>query len=123
MKKILILEAQPQVLRVMRRILEHDGYEVLAATDISTAKRLLLSAPVDLLLSDIDLPDGSGLELCRWTRSQPALQAAKVILCSGGLGPDLERQALEAGAVAFIAKPFGLDQFRATIRSHVPPEP
>jgi DNA-binding response OmpR family regulator len=123
MKNILILEDQPEVLRVMRRILEHEGYEVLAATDISTAKRLLLSGPVDLLLSDIDLPDGNGLELCRWTCSQPALQATKVILCSGGLGPDLERQALEAGAVAFIAKPFGLEQFRATIRSHVPPEP
>ena len=123
MKKILILEDQPQVLRVMRRILEHEGYEVLAATDISTAKRLLLSGPVDLLLSDIDLPDGNGLELCGWTRSQPALQATKVILCSGGLGPDLERQAIEAGAVGFMVKPFGLDQFRATIRSHVPPEP
>jgi two-component system OmpR family response regulator len=107
----------------MRRILEREGYEVLAATDISTAKRLLLSGPVDLLLSDIDLPDGNGLELCRWTCSQPALQPTKVILCSGRLGPDLERQALEAGAVAFLAKPFGLDQFRATIRSHVPPEP
>ncbi len=123
MKKILIAEDEPQVLRLMRRILEHEGYEVLAATDISTAKRLLLSGPVDLLLSDIDLPDGNGLELCRWTRSQAALQATKVILCSGRLGPDLERQALEAGAVGFIAKPFGLDQFRAAIRSHVLPEP
>jgi len=70
-----------------------------------------------------DLPDGNGLELCRWTRSQPALEATKLILCSGRLGPDLERPALEAGAVAFIAKPFGLEQFRATIRSHVPLEP
>ena len=70
-----------------------------------------------------DLPDGNGLELCLWTRSQPALEATKVILCSGRLRPDLERPALEAGAVAFIAKPVGLDQFRATILSHVPLEP
>jgi CheY-like chemotaxis protein len=67
------------------------------------------------------VPDGSGLELCRWTRSQPALRATKVILCSGRLEPDLQRQALEAGAVALIAKPFSLDQFTATIRFHVPP--
>ncbi len=107
----------------MQRILEEEGYEVFAATDISTAKRLLLSGPVNLFLSDIDLPDGNGLELCRWTCGQQALQATKVILCSGRLGPDLERQALEAGAVGFIAKPFGLDQFRAAIRSHAPPEP
>ena len=123
MKKILIAEDEPQVLRLMRRILEHEGYEALAATDISTAKRLLLSGPVDLLLSDIDLPDGSGLELCRRTRSQPALQATKVILCSGGLEVDLEPRAREAGAAGFMVKPFSLDQFRATIRSHIPPEP
>ena len=123
MKKILITEDEIQVLRLMRRILEHEGYEVLAATEISTAKALLLSGPVDLLLSDIDLPDGSGLELCRWTRNQPALQATKVILCSGGLEVDLEPLAREAAAAGFIVKPFGLDQLRATIRSHIPPEP
>ncbi len=122
MKKILIAEDENQVLRLMRRVLEHEGYEVLAAADFATARRLLLSGPVELLLSDIDLPDGSGLELCRWTRSQPALRAIKVILCSGRLEPSLERQALEAGAVAFIAKPFSLDQFTATVRFHVPPE-
>jgi DNA-binding response OmpR family regulator len=107
----------------MRRIRKHEGCEVLAATDISTAKRLLRSGPVDLLLSDIDLPDGNGLELCRWTRGQPALQATKVILCSGGLEVDLEPRAREAGAAGFMVKPFSLDEFRATIRSHVPPEP
>ena len=123
MKKVLIAEDEIEVQRLMRRILEHEGYEVLAATDISTTKRLLLSGPVDLLLSDIDLPDGSGLELCRWTRSQPALQATKVILCSGGAEVDLEPRAREAGAAGFMAKPFGLDEFSATIRSHVRPEP
>jgi len=123
MKKILIAEDEHQVLRLMRRILEHEGYEVLAAADISTAKRLLLSGPVDLLLSDLDLPDGNGLELCRWIRSQPALQATKVILCSGGLEVDLEPRAREAGAAGFMAKPFSPNQFRETIRSHLPPEP
>ena len=116
-------EDKPQVLRLMRRILEQEGYEVLAAINTSTAKRLLLSGPVDLLLSDIDLPDGNGLELCRWTRSQPGLQATKVILCSGGLEVDLEPRAREAGASGFMAKPFSPNQFRETIRSQVPPEP
>jgi DNA-binding response OmpR family regulator len=123
MKRILLAEDEPEVLRLMRRILEHEGYEVLAAADVATARRLLRSGPVDLLLSDIDLPDGSGLELCRWTCSRPALRATKVILSSGRLEPDLEQQALDAGAVAFIAKPFNLHQFTATIRSHVPPGP
>ena len=121
MKKILIVEDEILLAKVMRRVLEQEGYETLAAPDIATAKRLLLSGPVDLLLSDIDLPGGTGLELCRWTRSQPTLRATKVILCSGRLEPDLERQALEAGAVACMAKPFNLDQFKAAIRSHVPP--
>jgi DNA-binding response OmpR family regulator len=107
----------------MRRILEREGYQVLGAADVATARRLLLSGPVDLLISDIDLPDGSGLELCRWTRGRAALQSTKVILCSGGVGRDLEREALQAGAVAFLSKPFSLDQFTATVRFHVPPGP
>jgi hypothetical protein len=85
MKKILIVD-EPPVQSVIQRILEHEGYEVLAVTNISTAKRLLLSGPVDLVLSDINLPDGSGLALCRWTLSQRALQATKVVLCSGHFG-------------------------------------
>jgi DNA-binding response OmpR family regulator len=82
---------------------------------------LLLSGRVDLLLSDIDLPDGSGLELCRWTCDQPALRTTKVIICSGRLDPDTERRALEAGVVAFLPKPFELARFAAIIRSHMPP--
>ncbi len=90
---------------------------------MATAKRLLLWEPVGLLLSDVDLPDGNGLELCQWVRTQEALQSIKIIICSGRLEPDLEQRAFQAGAVACLAKPFSLDQFTTTVRSHIPWKP
>ena len=61
------------MLRLVRRVLEREGYGVLAAENTAAARRFLDSGSVDFVLSDIDLPDGSGIGLCRWIGANPTL--------------------------------------------------
>jgi DNA-binding response OmpR family regulator len=116
---ILVVDDEPAVLRVLRAVLERDGYDVLTACDVATAKQAAPGRHIALILSDIDLPDGTGLELCLWAKARPELAQAPVLLCSGRDDPETRRLALEAGAVDFVAKPFVVAELRERIRFHL----
>ena len=79
---ILVVDDEPGVLRLLRAVLERDGYTVLTASGVATAKQTALARRVGLILSDIDLPDGTGLEFCLWVKAQPDLAHVPVLLCS-----------------------------------------
>jgi DNA-binding response OmpR family regulator len=116
---ILVVDDEPGVLRLLRAVLERDGYNVLTASGVATAKQTALARCVGLILSDIDLPDGTGLELCLWAKAQPDFTHVPVLLCSGRNDPEMRRRALEAGAVDFVAKPFDVAELRERIRFHL----
>ncbi len=116
---ILIVDDEPGVPRLLRAVLERDGYDVLSACDVATAKQAALARPVALILPDIDLPDGTGLELCLWAKARPELAQVPVLLCSGRDDPETRRLALDAGAADFVAKPFVLEELGGHIRLHL----
>jgi len=70
----------------------------------------LRSAPPDLLLLDMQLPDGSGLELLRALADDPLLATVPVVMVSADVMEDSIGAALQAGARAYIAKPFNFDE-------------
>ena len=90
----------------LARALGASGFEVVKAPTGKEAIRLLGSAHFDLVLSDADLPDISGFEICRRLKRDPERRQLPVIIMSGGLEQDIERLALSAGATDFISKPF-----------------
>jgi CheY-like chemotaxis protein len=109
---ILVVEDHDDTLRSMKLLLNRLGYEVLAAENMTDALRIAQDQHFDILLSDIGLPDGSGLELLkriRLFREVPALA-----LSGFGMDEDIERSR-DAGFSDHITKPVSIDRLQAAI--------
>ncbi|HSP45984.1 MAG TPA: response regulator [Chthoniobacterales bacterium] len=111
-RRILLVDDHEDTLRSMGLLLRRLGYEVLSADTTSDALRIAEEQPFDILLSDIGLPDGSGLELLkriRQTRDVPALAVSGF-----GMDEDVERSR-NAGFFDHLTKPVSIDQLQAAI--------
>ena len=110
--RILHVEDEPLNRALLRAILERcpepvirDG-QLLEAADIATARTLLAGQPVDLVLLDVRLSDGDGLDLLREIRLDRAGSRPAVIILSASVLPSEREVALAAGADEFLAKPY-----------------
>jgi len=118
MATILFVEDHVDSLRLMTRLLSGAGYEVLPAASLAEARQLASTTPIDLLISDLGLPDGSGADLLRGllhaNGSKP--DGLKAIAISGyDMEEDL-RRSREAGFVRHVTKPVNFDVLMETIR-------
>lgn len=105
-KKVLIAEAEGSLLTLFRIFLESWGYQVLTASDGQEALQVIAEGKPDLVLLDIVLPRVNGLEVCRRIKQDPdTSQIAVVFVSSRKSNHDLLR-GHEAGADAYITKPF-----------------
>ena len=111
--RILLVEDHGDTARIMRRLLKADGHQVESAADVATALKLAGEQAFDLLLSDLGLPDGSGLDLMRALRG--AGSALPGIALSGyGQERDIAASRC-AGFAAHLTKPVDLPQLGSTI--------
>jgi DNA-binding NtrC family response regulator len=112
--RILVIDDNPEVVDILVTCLREAGYGVLGAlTGAEGLKDFVLSRP-DLVLLDIALPDGmDGIELLK--RIHSINPTARVIMVTGNTDPQLARQALELGALAYIDKPFDFDYLRRVV--------
>jgi CheY-like chemotaxis protein len=111
-RRILVVDDHDDTLRSMKLLLTRLGYEVLAAETMTDALRIAEEEQFDILLSDIGLPDGSGLELLkriRQVRDVPALA-----LSGFGMDEDVERSR-DAGFSDHLTKPVSIDRLQAAI--------
>ncbi len=107
MKHILLVEDNESVREVIRTFLEAGGYHCSEVPDGQAACEWLQTGqPIDLILTDHDMPRLKGLELLQWMHSQPDFTQLPVILYSGEMTAELRERALEAGAIAVLEKPF-----------------
>ncbi len=105
-KTVLIVEDEPSILETTRFILETEGYSVLAARDGAEALEILERDRPRVVLLDLMLPDHDGIDLCRTIRRDPHLSQTYVaVLTAKGLKRD-EQEARDAGADAYLRKPF-----------------
>jgi signal transduction histidine kinase/ActR/RegA family two-component response regulator len=114
--RILLVEDHPDTRILMARLLERMGHEVRATGTRAAALDLLQTDPFDVLLSDISLPDGSGLDLMRAARQSPASPHVRGIAITGLSMADDIRQCQEAGFARHMAKPVNLAQLRDAIQ-------
>ena len=112
---ILIVDDETFVLEEMTEAFEDEGYRVMSASDMAGALAILEAGPVDLLVTDLKMPGGSGIELYR----RAPTPAPPAILLSGH-GADSNRiEAMAAGFSECLAKPVDLDDLLAVIDSLV----
>ena len=113
-QRILVVDDEPQLTRVLRRSLTTQGYDVRIAGDGDFALQTFHDWPAALVITDLAMPNMGGLELCRRLRKVSAVPII-VLSVRGEEGAKVE--ALDAGADDYITKPFGMDELLARIRA------
>src|SRR5438067_1797959 len=105
-RRILVVDDEPQITRVLRRSLTSHRYDVRVAADGEAALELFQDWSPDLVITDLSMPNMSGLELCRRlrVRSVKGEERTKV-------------EALDAGADDYVTKPFGIAELLARVRA------
>jgi two-component system chemotaxis sensor kinase CheA len=101
---ILVVDDTAVVRELERSILEEAGYRVRTAADGHAALAALADGPADLVVTDLDMPGGDGLELTRAIRAEPGLAGLPVVVVTSKDGDADRRLAMEAGADAYLVK-------------------
>ncbi len=109
--------------QLVRALLAGEGYDLRSAHDAAEALDVLETFQPGLILMDIQLPGKSGLELTRELRSNPALQAARIVALSGYTRPEDEQSSINAGCDGYIGKPIDTSTFPATVRFFIEKTP
>ena len=112
--RILIVDDEPQITRVLRRSLTSHGYDVRSAADGESALETFGDWRADLVVTDLSMPNVNGIELCRRLRK---LSAVPIVVLSVKGEEKAKVEALDAGADDYVTKPFGMDELLARIRA------
>ncbi|MGH7213222.1 MAG: PAS domain S-box protein, partial [Tepidisphaeraceae bacterium] len=122
--RLLLVEDHPDTVHVLKRLLEHAGHDVRTASSVSSALDLLAdpaTGPLDVMVSDIGLPDATGHDLMRQAK---VLRPDLLGIAVSGFGMDTDlRESNQAGFAAHITKPVDVQHLEATIRELVKSRP
>lgn len=112
--RILVVDDEPQLTRVLRTGLKSRGYDVRVASDGLTGFETFTDWHPDLVITDLAMPNVDGLELCRRLR---AVSQVPIIVLSAKGEERVKVEALDLGADDFVTKPFGIDELLARVRA------
>ena len=115
-RRILVVDDEPQITRVLRTSLSTQGYDIRVANDGETALEIMKDWIPDLVITDLSMPNMDGLELCR--RLRPGTKIPIIVLSVRG-EERTKVQALDAGADDYVTKPFGIEELLARVRANL----
>jgi two-component system KDP operon response regulator KdpE len=118
--RILVVDDEPQLTRVLLRSLTSKGYDLRVAGDGEFALQTFHDWPASLVITDLAMPNMGGLELCRKLRQTSEVP---IIVLSVRGEEKTKVEALDAGADDYITKPFGMDELLARIRAALRRQP
>ena len=112
-RTVLLVDDDPSFRRVMEYQLHEDGYRVLMAADMTSALKQFKTGPIDVVLTDVKMPGGDGMELlARLNAMQPDLPVV-MLTAHGTIGAAVE--AMKGGAFDFLTKPFTRELLRLAL--------
>ncbi len=112
--RVLVIDDEAEVRSVVARALRADGHAVATAEDLASARERVAEG-TDLIVLDLQLPDGFGLELCRELRADGS--TVPILLLTALSQVALRVEGLDAGADDFLGKPFAVAELRARVRA------
>ena len=115
--KILIIEDEPDIRKNLEYNLSREGYSVLTAASIAEAEQLIYSNNLSLILLDLMLPDGSGLDLCKKMKSDPDVQNLPIIILTAKDDEVDKVVGFELGADDYVTKPFSVRELILRIKA------
>jgi two-component system KDP operon response regulator KdpE len=113
-KKILVVDDEPQILRVLQRSLSLHRFNVRSAADGKSALELFCAWSPDLVITDLSMPLMDGLKLCREIRK---ISEVPIIILSVKGEENMKVEALDEGADDYITKPFSINELMARVRA------
>src|SRR5579872_2863006 len=113
-RRILVVDDEPQIPRVLRTSLSSHGYDIRVANDGETALEIMKDWTPDLVITDLSMPNMDGLELCRRLRLSTKIP---IIVLSVKGEEKTKVRALDAGADDYVTKPFGIEELLARVRA------
>jgi DNA-binding response OmpR family regulator len=120
MLTILIADDEPHVVELVRVTLEDDRVHVVQACDGASALALAAAIDPDLIFLDVNLPDMSGLDVCRRLRKQARLGGAHIVMLTAAAQQDDIARGLAAGATHYLTKPFSPVRLLSLVESLLP---
>jgi two-component system phosphate regulon response regulator PhoB len=106
MLTVLIADDEAHVVELVRVTLEDERVRVVEAADGATALRLADELEPELVFLDVNLPDLSGIEVCRRLRRDPRLGGMRIVMLTAAAQQDDVARGLAAGATHYLTKPF-----------------
>src|ERR671930_1609736 len=112
--RVLVVDDEPQITRVLRTVLTSQGYQVLTASEGEAALTNFSEWRPELVITDLCMPHMDGLELCRRIR---AMSSVPIIVLSVKGEERTKVEALDIGADDYVTNPFGIDELLARVRA------
>jgi two-component system, OmpR family, alkaline phosphatase synthesis response regulator PhoP len=119
-KKILVVDDEPDILKVVVFRLKKSGYEVLSAVNGKETLELLKTQKPDLIVLDYRLPDTNGLEISKVVRADASMKTMPIILLSASSGGDISQALQDAHVNEYVKKPFDPEELLAAIKRLAP---
>jgi two-component system, NtrC family, response regulator PilR len=115
--RILAVDDEPNLRELLRIVLEGDGHIVRTAASYSEGSQLLTQEQFDLVICDIFLPDGNGLDLVRSFR--PTMERTQFVVITAHTTPSHALSALREGAVEYLSKPFDIEELKLIVNKQL----
>ena len=112
--KVLVVDDEPQITRVLRTVLSSQGYQVQTASEGEAALSSFTEFRPELVITDLYMPHMDGVELCKRIR---AMSSVPIIVLSVKGEERTKVEALDSGADDYVTKPFGIDELLARVRA------
>ena len=120
MLTVLIADDEAHVVELVRVTLEDERVRVVAACDGTTARELAAELEPELIFLDVNLPDLSGLEVCRRLRREPSLAGVRIVMLTAAAQQDDIARGLAAGATHYLTKPFSPVRLLSLVQGLLP---
>jgi two-component system response regulator PilR (NtrC family) len=113
-KRILVVDDEPSMRELLGIMLRRDGFEVVAAESRAMASAVLAKGPVDMVITDVKLPDGDGIEILRHVKAASPETVVVVMTAYGSTQTAVA--ALKLGAHDYLTKPFDVEELKIVVR-------
>jgi twitching motility two-component system response regulator PilH len=117
LEKILIVDDSLSQLDLMCHYLRDSVYRIIKVTSAEQALKIALQEELDLIITDVVMPEMSGFELCRFLKKNPATQKVPIVICSSKNQKVDRLWGMKQGAVAYVSKPFTREDLLGAIES------
>lgn len=114
--RVLVVDDESQITRVLRTSLSVQGYDVRTANDGEMAMEIMKDWAPQLIITDLSMPNMNGIQLCRRVRMNSAVP---IIVLSVRSQEEQKIQALDAGADDYVTKPFSMNELLARVRANL----